>query len=212
MDDECAQSAARYGIVLEASLITGIDPQILEFAAAAEITIQGASLNAANVSVKISGLDSPSVKAVTDVELTAQLPAAVLAGVQTVQVVHPPDLGTDQEPHKGFQSNVGVFMLTPKIGTITYSPNPVPTVTVTVQPSIGPQQRVDLTLNSLPGAPQQAFSFSSMARAAATTSIALPIAGVPAGTYIVRLSVDGAATALTVDAAKKFNGPTVTVT
>jgi Pvc16 N-terminal domain/IPT/TIG domain len=206
-------SSAVFVHTLGLPVINRLVPQILEFAPAAQLTIEGQSLNAETVSVKISGMDAPPPNVNSDEEIVLRMPAGVMAGVQTVQVVHPLNLRTSQEPHKGFQSNLGVFILTPKIGTITYAPLPAPTVTITVQPAVGPRQRVDLALNSLPGAPQQAFSFSSTGRAVATSTIALPIKGVPAGTYIVRLSVDGAATALTVDGVTKlFNGPTVVVT
>jgi hypothetical protein len=194
-------------------VISSVEPQILEMSPMATLTINGQSLNAKGVGVKISGMDAPTPTANSDEQLVVGLPAGVMAGVQTVQVVHPLNLGTNQEPHKGFQSNLGVFILTPKINTISYSPTPAPAVTITLQPAIGPRQRAELLLNSLPGVAQQAFSFSSTGRPAATSSITFPIKGVPGATYIVRLSIDGAASALTVDnATKLFNGPTVVVT
>lgn len=194
-------------------VISSVNPQVLEMSPSAKVTIKGESLNAEGVVVKISGMDAPSPTANSDQELVVGLPAAVMAGVQTVQVVHPLNLGTNQEPHKAFQSNLGVFILIPKINTIAYSPASTPTVTISAAPAVGPLQRVDLLLSSLPGVPQQAFSFSSTGRPAATSSISLPIKGVPAGTYIVRLSIDGAASALTTDSVTKlFNGPTVVVT
>lgn len=194
-------------------VITGIDPQILEFAAGAKITITGSSLNATGAKVTVSGSESPAVAAISATQLTAQLPVGLLAGIQAAQVVHPLDLGTGMEPHKGFQSNIAVFMLTPKISNFHYSPGSPPSISVSVDPEIGPHQRTDLALNSRPGDPLQAYSFSSGGRATATNTVTFAVAGVPAGTYIARLSVDGAATALTVDSGTKlFNGPTVVVT
>jgi hypothetical protein len=200
-------------------MISGVDPQILEYSLGAQLTVTGRGLGA-EVIVTIGGADAPPPQVISDQKLVTQLPAAVMAGVQTVQAVQTINLGTSVEPHRGAPSNVVAFILVPHIDTITFTKpldpitnQPVPTVTVTLEPQIGARQRVTLVLNTLPGAAPQAFTFTSTGRAASTASIAFAVTGVPVGSYLVRVSVDDAASVLTVDnATGLFNGPTVTIT
>jgi hypothetical protein len=200
-------------------LITGVDPQILEYSAGAQLTIAGRGLGA-GVVVKIDGADAPAPQVISDQKLVVQLPAAVMAGVRTVQVVQTINLGTKVEPHRGAPSNVAAFVLAPHIDAISFTKpldpitnQPVPTVTVTVEPQVGPRQRVTLALNALPGATPQAYTFTSSGRSASAGSITFAVTGVPVGSFLVRVSVDDASSVMTVDnATNLFNGPTVTIT
>ena len=93
-------------------------------------------------------------------------------------------------------------------------------LTFSVVPPIAPHQRYALLLNEL-GAPANrdpgTFRFDAVAGKTAVGSPSIPIPGVPAATYVVRLSVDGAESALVqeTDANKptygEFIGPTVVV-
>jgi hypothetical protein len=89
---------------------------------------------------------------------------------------------------------------------------------LTVQPAIGDAQRVVLLLNelnpSVTGSPgsevvSQSYSFTAPSRIAlsasagspgASDTITIPISGVKAGTYLVRIQVDGAESPLGNDA------------
>ncbi len=202
--------------------ITGVDPQILAFAPGAQsITIRGANLSAPAVNVRFAGnLDAAAITVVSDQQIAAQLPAGLQAGVQTVQVVHPLDLGTNVEPHKGSRSNAAAFIFEPRISAATFGKpvdpvthQPVPTVTLQIDPQVGPRQRAALALYTVPPAAPQSFSFISDGRSAATNALAFPVSGVPSGPYLVRLTVDDASSELTIDNATNFfNGPTVTIT
>ena len=149
-------------------------------------------------------------------QIEVTLPAGLLAGVNTVQVVHSLDFGTPNEPHRGFASNVAAFMLAPQITTAT--PITVArgnTLTLSVTLPVGRSQRVALLLGertiSIPDRPAS--------DPATTTNLDFPIpADFPTGTFLLRVQVDGAESPLTIDTTpgsptlNQFNGPTVTIT
>lgn len=216
------RSRSVFARAIQIPVISAIDPQILAFAPGPQsITIRGVNLGAPAIGVRFAGgLDAAAVTAISDEQLAAQLPAGLQAGVQTVQVVHPLDLGTNMEPHKGNRSNTAAFIFEPRISAVNFAKpvdptthQPVPTVTVQVDPAVGPRQRASLSLCTVPPAAPQSFSFVSEGRAAATGTLAFSLSGVAPGAYLVRLTVDDASSELTVDNATGFfNGPTVTVT
>lgn len=149
------------------------------------------------------------------VDLAAAVPSALRAGVCGVQVVQPVDLGSPPIAHEGYTSNIAPFLLVPEI-------DPVPdgtTLEVTCTPPIGLAQRVRLLLNQLnaaPGVEPRAYSFAVPtgngieAPATATNTVRVAVANVAAGEYLVRLEVDGAQSALRMNAGR-YAGPTVTL-
>jgi hypothetical protein len=148
-------------------------------------------------------------------------------------------MGSPPVPHRGVESNVAAFVLRPTIATVSLL-NLQGTglslrsadVTLTVDPAIGDLQRVVLLLNervvasSPPSAspPQEikseSYSFIAPTRIAlsppagppgASHTITIPIKGVKAGTYVVRLQVDGAESVLGTDLNGQFNSPQTTI-
>jgi len=53
------------------------------------------------------------------------LPTGLQAGVNTVQILHPLDLGTPTEPHRGVDSNIAAFILQPTLVRTAEGPPPV---------------------------------------------------------------------------------------
>jgi hypothetical protein len=143
------------------------------------------------------------------------------AGVQGAQVVHLLDIGTPPAPHRGFESNVAPFVLRPTLASTGVanvtgggSAPRSATVTVVADPPIGEDQRVVLLLDEAAGG--EAYSFQAPARALATDPVEIPVEGVAAGTYLVRVQVDGADSLLEVDPAPgpnqgRFVNPTLTI-
>jgi hypothetical protein len=145
------------------------------------------------------------------------VPAGALrAGVQSVQVVHKRMLGTPPEPHRGVESNVAPFVLRPTIQNVQITSvggggdGLQAEVTVDVTPTIGQRQRVTLLLNEMTEEAPAAYSFVAAPRTADSPSITIPIRGVDAGQYLVRIQVDGAESVLDV-AQNQYTGPTVEV-
>jgi hypothetical protein len=131
---------------------------------------------------------TPAVADVSDGLIAVTVPPGLQAGVQSAQVVHRLDFGTSSpdEPHRGFESNVGAFVLHPSIGAPAVAApsvagvtptlrNGVPVVvdgvtlqsadvTVNFAPRVGRRQRVLLLLNELPAPasrPARSYSFAA---------------------------------------------------
>lgn len=125
----------------------------------------------------------------TELEIDLSGFADLRAGVLGLTVVrYPEEEGTTLA--FGFESNALPLLLRPS-ATVPSDPLLAPTattVTLEFAPEVGERQRVRLVLFS--GA--TSFAFDAPGRDAATDTIAFTIADVPPGTYIYRVSVDGA--------------------
>jgi len=172
------------------------------------------STDAVSTLVKISGKiaqytlfnNDPSALSVT-------LPPTLFAGVQSVQVIQQLLLGDPDpkkgKPHDGFESNVMPFVLHPTIvqqptkanvqidGNGNYSAD----IQLQVSPQIDVRQRVTLLLNERPGTSlplpannsnPSAYAFVAGAHPVVSDTITIPILGVKASTYVVRVQIDGA--------------------
>lgn len=159
---------------------------------------------------------------VTGTRLTVQLPAGVAAGIRTVQVVHPRMVGTPPVERVGAESNAAPLVLRPVVtGPVTATPSAtagVVDVTVPLDPPVGKRQRVLLTLNEHhPPTDQAGRAYTFVAPpplpAAPETSgtVAVPVRGVLAGTYVVRVQVDGAESVLGVGADGRYDTPRVAI-
>ncbi len=179
------------------------------------LAIQGHGLQGAVTKLKFGDLLVVPAT-VSDRQLTVTLPAALPAGVRTVQVIHDFDFGTPNEPHRGFESNVAPFLLTPAITTAPpFAAARGGTLALSFAPPVGREQSVALMIGD------QAISLPTRLPTdpltASTFGFAIP-ANFPTGTFLLRVRVDGADSALTVDTDKlsptynRYIGPTVTIT
>lgn len=204
------------------------------------LVIAGHELQSEFVRVKVGEFETtPSQSAITAEQIILAIPPALPAGVQGVQVVHLRALGSPPALHRGVESNVAAFVLRPQIKTRSVTnvlgagTNPrSANITLTVDPPIGDLQRVVLLLNefvpllsppltSPPSAPKaEAYSFIAPSRVtlsppsgppSSSGSITIPIKGVKASDYLVRIQVDGAESSLEVDASGQFVDPRITI-
>jgi hypothetical protein len=147
--------------------------------------------------------------AVSDTRVTVALSAGIHAGVKGVQVIQKIQIGTPPAAHRSVESNVAPFVLRPTISAALALPKggtpPTTTVTLTVAPNIGVGQRAILLLNNLAVSPATAFTSKPVVASADSNQVQIDIAGVPTGTYLVRVQIDGAESLLKPD----FSGPTV---
>jgi hypothetical protein len=170
--------------------------------------------------------------------LASPLPAGLYAGVKGVQVIHRLKMGDPATDHRAFESNAAAFVLRPAIGngpvipgadvtgvaatTETIGGVPVAlragTLNLQLDPPVGRAQRVLLLLNEFnaaPGARPHAYSFPAPPNNGLpdgtldSGTIAIPFARVVAGTYLVRVQVDGAESVLAQDAGGVFHAPRV---
>jgi hypothetical protein len=154
------------------------------------------------------------------------LPSGLSAGITAVQVLHQAMLGDPPVAHRGFESNLAATVLIPEIvsfgppgpakplppppaaplpnqsqtptGTIVV--NPGTDFTLTVNPQVGRDQRVELLLTSLDPARRESEGTRAIAVAprpatdppsSATLKLQVP-QGTAVGNYLIQLRVDGA--------------------
>jgi hypothetical protein len=178
------------------------------------LRLTGRNLAADAVTLRFGAtLATPSV--VADRQVEVALPAALRAGVNTVQVVHELLLGTPPAPHRGFESNVAAFVLAPRVTTtMPVSVALGEELTLGFDPPVDRGQQVSILLGDR--------EIAAPVREPDTEPVAtldIPISPTfPTGTYLLRLRVDGAESQLDVDqdpsspSFNQYSGPKVTVT
>lgn len=195
--------------------------------AGGRVILRGYALRGEKTHVDVAGVDlSGAALDVSSEQVAFNLPAGLLAGITGVQVAHLFDIGTPPDEHRGIESNVAAFVLQPQITETggNYDITVLPATAddprrlqINLAPAVGPQQRAFVFLNEL-GAPSNraalAFSFQANPRDpedSPAAQLVFPIPGVPAGTYLVRVRVDGADSPLVYTAPGGYNEPAVTL-
>lgn len=201
-----------------------------------DLVLVGSQLSGEVTRVVVSAVEvPPGQTVVSDTQIIAPIPPTLQAGVQGVQVVQQTLLGSPPIPHRGLESNLASFVLQPHIETAGVSNQQVvgnlraADVNLTVKPAIGDTQRVVLRLNQfipLASPPQSAplvadsYSFIAPSRRplspptsppGPSENITIPIKGVKAGTYLVRIQVDGAESPLEANAGGQYVSPALTI-
>ena len=176
-----------------------------------QITIQGRNLRGDSTFVLIDGSET-APDDVTNSEIACTLPATLYAGIHALQISQKKKMGkTGAETlHNGIESSSTSFILTPQITATNSVGGANPRLDVTCNPAVRQNQRVLVFLNEPGGAKN--FSLPSEPFADGATTISFKTSGVDAGTYLVRIQIDGAESRLGLDSTtKKFNSPTVTI-
>jgi hypothetical protein len=125
-----------------------------------------------------------------------KIPTGLQAGGRTVRILRRVSFGVQTDPHKGFSSNLAAFSLIPTISSPPASIAAGSTLTLTIVPSVGSTQKAILYLgdSALPLDDRPATG------PATSTTLAFPIpSGFTAGTYPLRVSIDGADSRITLD-------------
>jgi hypothetical protein len=150
----------------------------------------------------------------------------VQAGTRAVRIVNRAMIGTPPSPHAGVESNPRSFQLRPRItdpvnASVQGSGNQPRSGDVTVQlsPEVGRTQRVTLLLNEKqPPAtrPPRSNTFEAPPRTQPTdpetsASVTIPVSGLIAGQYLVRVRVDGAESLLETNASGEYDAPEVDI-
>jgi hypothetical protein len=168
-----------------------ISPQVIAAGREASIQVRGRNLASEGMKVRVGGVAAlPS--SISSAALVVPVPAAVPAGVQTVQVT----------TAAGLESNRAAFVLQPTLVEIAYSAEP-PAVTALVQPAPAPDQPVTLLLNELlprggHATPRQ-YAFGQATLGPGDTVARIPTPGLAPGAYLARVEVAGVSSALAVD-------------
>jgi hypothetical protein len=205
--------------------IDSLSPQFVN--PGGELQIHGHNLKAALLRVGFGELSvTPAEEDVQDDAISVTVPAGLQAGINTAQVIHELDFETPNVPHRGFESNVAAFVLRPSI-----SVNPPQNVTdlgnnlrsvelpLSFDPEVGKTQRVMLLLNEFNPPPDRrprAYSFEAPLRNQpsdpdSAADITFTLARVHAGTYVVRVQVDGGESELFTNAQGMYASPEVII-
>jgi Pvc16 N-terminal domain len=181
----------------------------LPIAPGAAIRIIGADLQGLATQVAIDGTQANTTE-VTGNHIMLNLPATLSAGPHRVQILQGVQFDPASTPRVVLKSNLGVFVLHPSITqTAGQSDIAISNVqgtgnaprsavaTIGVAPPVAPNQMLTLELLKLQ---QVLFTFAAAPRSSAAAPLVFPINGVPAGDYLFRVRVDGAESALQLDA------------
>jgi hypothetical protein len=163
----------------------------------------------------------------TDTAMTVVLPATLLAGVHTIQLLE--QVQASPSRTSVLQSNETTFALAPTVnlpvpdavvtppsGSIAYY---TVDLTVSLTPNVDPIQQIQVALVAYPG-PGPSYTLDAQERTAATGTIQGHVQGlaggpqpIASGTYLLRVMVDGIPSFLGFDAASPhaYNSPTVVV-
>ena len=231
-----------YTVPFRTPVVQGIQldsPTEGSITAGSNIVIRGRALRGDVTQVNFGGSKLPPLvpTSISDTELKLMLPADLRAGVQGLQVEQQFLMGDPALPHRGFESNVAAFVLSP----IITQPNPpafVQTsvdpqthlinggITVRFTPKVTKSQRVRIFLNEFQAPNTRApfgFVFNAPrengigANVQDTDQIEFTVQNVAAADYLVRVQVDGAENPLerdTNNASQTFNqfiAPRVTI-
>ena len=199
------------------------------------IIISGRQLQGDTTRVHIDALEvtlssADPVNTVSDKKIELSLGSALFtgqplrAGVVGLQVLHPKKMGKPEVEHFSVESNVKPFVLHPTI-TGQQVDSVQKTLKLALSPKVGKAQRVMALLNELEpdlGKPRAAYALKAPSDngitglETETDFITFSVADVKAGTYLLRVQVDGAQSQLDIPKETdpkypNYIGPTVTI-
>ena len=177
--------------------------------ATSTLVLRGKRLRADAVFVLLGGAEV-TPKSVSEREVTLAIPVGTRAGAHGLQLLHKLLLGPEPKSlHRGFESNVATFVLTPRITGLAAVAGPALNVNVDV--IVGKDQRVSLLLDGTAAANPPSASLLARARPGDTSSVVFDVDDVAAGQYFARVQIDGAASPLDLVQGSPTFGPTVTL-
>lgn len=193
---------------LDRPVIERLDPQPVT--AGAAVTISGRNLASDEVVVRLgSGDVAIPAGQVTPSSIALNLPGDLRAGPNGMQVLHSKRLPDNGETRLFATSQGHTFMLAPRlVGPVPTTVEQLQPLTLSVAPQVARRQRVLCLLGS------RAVARDAPADAAelhASATFAIP-ATIPVGSHSLRVSVDGAESALTADPNGDLIEPQIQVT
>jgi len=179
------------------------------------IIIKGKQMAGEVTVIRIGEIEiTPLAENLTNGSIIITLPAGLKAGILGLSVVHKILMGKPEVRHRGFESNVFPFVLSPKIKGATApalindgNDNMSGNLTLEIEPEVGKKQRVVLLLNELQPPSDRiprAYIFEAKSRDEPenpdfTGTITIPVNMVKKGHYLLRVQIDGAESELDVD-------------
>ncbi len=192
-----------------------------------QVVVKGKNLYSNNVEVTLNDIPVQILDIIEYEEIIFTIPSNISAGIQALQIAHKTLIGSPPQLLRSAESNIEPFVLCPNIISASVL-NPhvnnnlrSGNIQIQVNPAIGEKQKVILFLNEYnpaAGADQlRAYSFnaplvSPLSPPVSSNIITIPFKDVRAGTYILRLRVDGAESPLGArDATGYYFEPNITI-
>lgn len=174
------------------------------------IAVEGTALNAERMRLML-GTRLLAPTHVGDQRIDLQLPADQPAGIVRLMIDHLFVPSEGQAERLWESSNAFAFSVAPVISSVARSGRVTAgrfrgSVTVTLAHPIGPQQRLTLLCNPLPGGAESAFSVPAQLVEGSDHQLRAELDTVAAGRYVVRVEIDGA-TSLPKLGAEGFDSP-----
>ena len=179
-----------------------------------QLVIEGTQLLGETTEVYIGGEKVDTFVQASNTEIILDLPQDLEAGLQSVRIVHKIALSEPPEKRKGFSSNVEAFILSPDVrdddptdittnlqlqqGTFSG------TISITVLPLPTEDQKVTLILTDV-NDPGRAYSFQyeSPDFTVVGNKVRVPVEGLTAGTFLLRLMINNAISPVVLDGVNK---------
>lgn len=171
------------------------------------LIITGDNLQTEVTKVQFDGSLAVGVEVELDSKITIPIPNTLRAGIQSIQIVHEMLLGEPEVPHKGLNSNLTAFVLSPVLENINLVGLDL---TADVNPEIEEGARYSVFLNEIgfDTTTRNANEYSFEEKSEADlTAIAINMVGIETGTYLVRIKVNNATSPIFDD----FSGPSILI-
>jgi hypothetical protein len=214
--EQPATTSAPYPVLSVGQVVAPIDdpvvsavvrqgqPSTAPIRAGDAVDVRGRNLTSTNWMLSVDGITvpTPAITSATESLVTFTLPTTTAAGARSLQVAHV--LGGGPPPATVFTatSEPRTFAVHPVVDALAKSGNDV---VVTVHTAIAAGQRVDVLVNEV----GTAHSAALPGRVTAPTTVRADVSGLAAGTYVVRVRVDGVASIPTVSGSGIIDGPQV---
>ena len=210
------QETKVYAVPFAHPTITTLEPAMIEYKAGSTVSLLGSGLRGTSGTiVQFNGLAGTIVPPPGADRLLVTLPANVQAGINTVQVQQPLQLGDPATAHPGFESNLAALIIQPVLLGVNFAAGSPPTITADIAPTVAATQQISLLLNQYADpAPSNPLAYTIQARTRHLNSdpVIFDVPMVSPDTYLVRVRVDGADSNLQNDANNRYSKPTVVVT
>lgn len=187
---------------MQTPVITSLSP--LMILAGQLLTIAGSNFLGTSPADTVVSFDSGAGVPADTVRgnlLQVTLPTTLAAGTRTVRVQRMVTFPRSTAPHQGFSSGPAPFQLIPVIQAPVPQATPGSPLTLTLTPPVGRTQQATLYIGDT-AIPIDERPVTGPA-SSATISFPIPV-GFPAGTYPVRVEIDGAQSTLTATAGGQF--------
>lgn len=186
------------------------------------MVIRGSSLKGESVVFRMGGAEAALPNTVVkNSEVRVDLsdaglidPTDLRAGVQTVQLLYrvEMELGDPDSLRMGWASNPFPVMLHPTVDGSAQANDPEfgPVLNVDLGLPVDRSDKVKLLLNR-DGGPPQGYVLAALERTATVSTVTFPIDTVESGTWLMRVSVNGAESLLEEDGDGLYTGPAIMI-